>query len=482
VPRVVRAFKTCLRHIDASDFYTWAAAVSLNEALVGRRRDRHTTWMIVVKVSVPRRTAVGLCSALVAVSGACFPASRPSEEPAGRAATAQGQIRALFERRADALAAGSVEEYLGSLSPAARSFEAPIARGAAKLPLAGVRMVVREADVAPDGQSVDGARIDFTYWFEGLAEDNLFHIFLINDLERRGSRWQVTSSAIDEARYDMHAGSPLPLWATGPFRTTRSEHFLALYRPGPGGIGSVVQLAERAYADLFPKLTFDPEPGYLLVAARNEDEYAELVGPRTAESSIAIATAESVRAAGRGMSGLGGERPETRHMVVDLEAATGGGSVSDHAHVEGVGVAQVIQHELGHLALLRVTSTFTPGWVKEGAAMYLAGERRIDEWSAGLATGAFEDLSFRTLSRAENVRGEFGYSYVNAATSYLIERFGAKTFFEFYRGFKDFEVIEVKPDKATRSERTQRLLNLVYGITERDLDRATRAYIKDAAG
>lgn len=442
---------------------------------------RGDTTRVIRPHGVPVRGArAALCALLLVATGACFPAARPGDEPTGREQTAQAQIRALFERRADALVDGSAERYLRPLSPAARSFEEPIAAGAGKLPLAGARIVVREADVAPDGRSVDDARIDFVYWFDGLAEDNLFHIFLVNDLRRRGSRWVVTSSAIDRSRYPMDPGSALPLWATGPFETARSEHFLALYRPGLGGIQTVMRLAERAYAQLLPRLTFDPEPGYLMVLAADAEEYDELVGEDMGASSIAVAVAEYARASGRGTGGFAGVRPETRHMVVNLEAAAGGAPVEGHAHPEQISARRVIQHELGHLALERVTSPFTPGWVKEGAAMYLAGERRVEEWRGGLAEGAFERLSYTKLSPRGSVKPRFGYAYVNAGALHLVERFGAGTFFDFYRGFRDFEVLDVKPMRSVRAERTQRLLNLMYGTTERELDEATRTYIDEA--
>lgn len=146
--------------------------------------------------------------------------------------------------------------------------------------------------------------------------------------------------------------------------------------------------------------------------------------------------------------------------------------------------AQVFQHELGHLALSRVTRESTPGWVSEGGAMLLSGERRLGSWEAGELEKIYEEVSFTELSADRNLDSAVTYAYANAAVSYLVETFGKKKFWDFYRDFKEYEPsgasMEAHPLEELRSDATHRLLRRIYDMNEEQLDQKTREYIKKA--
>jgi hypothetical protein len=380
------------------------------------------------------------------------------------------EVRRMLDERAEALAAGDVEEYLTPVS------------GAVKLPLAGINVSLREADLAPSGDVIKRARVDFAYWFEELPEDNLFHLHLLYDFERRDGAWHVTASRpepVDTGHEERQEPPPLPIWATGPFEVNRSRHFLVLSRPDVRDLKRIAALAEKGRAELIGKLLIEADPKHLIVVAGGGDEFLSFVGGNVPERSVAVAQFASSQVAAHNL------RPENRQLVVNLAALFGGeGGPADeeHAYLADALPTEVFRHELGHLALSRVTTQYTPGWVFEGGAMELAEERRTDDWRAGLASGAFDEMSFVGLSRESNLENAAEYAYANAAVSYLVDEHGRKKFFEFYRSFREFEVEEQKSLKVIRGERTRRLLKLVYSLDEDELDARTIAWMRREAG
>ena len=164
------------------------------------------------------------------------------------------------------------------------------------------------------------------------------------------------------------------------------------------------------------------------------------------------------------------ELPTSRHLVVDLDylfGARASEKAASHIGQQAFPV-EVFQHELAHLALLRLQFPTIPGWVAEGAAMFLSGERRLAEWQAGLTSGEFERISFSRLGGEFNLDTEIEYAYANAAVTNLVEAFGVDKFWAFYRGFK------------RRGDTADVVLRLTYGFDEAELDRRTREWIRRA--
>ena len=369
-----------------------------------------------------------------------------------------GQARTMLRARAALLAEGDVEGYMAAVDPGAEEQERAIAEGAAAVPLS-----FANANIKPGGPrtetSIGNALVEVVYRYEGLPEDNLFRFELSYDLERRDGRWVIVTS--------LPGGeNELPMWATGPVKATVSEHFLALHRPTIEDAGAALATAEDARRDLAGRLeVVQSDPVHLVFLAGSEEEYAEIKGEPTDPGELAAA----------GFYFLSLSRPESRHMIVKshrlvdptAEAATDdGGRAPPKA---------VFQHELAHLALTRFDGPYTPGWVNEGAAMYLGAERRLDSWKRGLAEGVFDDVSIDLMGNEEGLVDGIEYAYANAATLYLIEEYGAQKFFDFYRRFVPLGVTgEFEQDP------TGVVLGETYDISVFELDKRTREYMEKA--
>lgn len=448
------------------------------------------------------RSARLLCAAVVGLAwlaGACAKTTGGPVDEAAEPGPRQA-VDAMLRQRAKALVAGDVEAYLAPMTPEARAVEEPIARGSTAVPLAEVNLLMDEADFNDEGTGVSAARLDFIYRYKDLPDDNLFRFRLLYELELREGSWIVTGSRHDERKSD------LPVWARGPVSVASSQHFLALHRPGTTRVDESLELAEQARVKLLEGLTLQPDDRHLLLLAKDAAEYQDMSGGGGG-GSLALVSYVFRSSTGHPT------RSEARQMVVNLTAVLGdpnekadlgpahgsaqgpenpGADEDDGLEIPAdlqkkvdaeLVPAQVFQHELGHLALSRVTRESTTGWVKEGAAMLLSGERRTGSWEAGQVYGLYDQLSFGELSGQQNLRSGVAYAYANAAVFYLVETFGEKKFWDFYRDFKEYEPsgsMEAHPLEELRADATHRLLRRIYDMNEEQLDQKTREYIKMA--
>lgn len=176
---------------------------------------------------------------------------------------------------------------------------------------------------------------------------------------------------------------------------------------------------------------------------------------------------------------------EGRYMVVNLEALE-----------QEQTALQTFKHELAHLALAKMTSPITPGWVSESAAMYLAGQRT--NWTQRVARGNFDSVSFAELSRTRHLgeqdpTGQVAavqYSYAAAAAGYLVETLGLDKYWAFYGSYASVPASAVyRSLPATGSADGPQLADLtstttsdqlkdVYGLTFAQLDTAVRKWAK----
>lgn len=452
------------------------------------------------RLTGPRRTWL-LLLALALTAGAC---AKTTGGPIADTAApgARQAVDEMLRQRAKALTAGDVEGYLAPMSPEARAVEEPIANGSKAVPLADVSLLMDEADFNDASTAVTRARIDFIYRYKDLPPDNLFRFRLVYRMERQDGKWIVTESTHDERK------SPLPVWATGPAAVASSPHFLAIHRPGTTRIDEALKLAEEARTKLLEGLTLKPDDRHVLLLAKDVAEYEAMAGAEVG-GSLAITSYIFRSSAGSPT------RAESRQMVVNLGAVLDdpnkkadlgpahgsqfgtGGSDGEDDEDDGPVIpedllkkldaelvpAQVFQHELGHLALSRVTRESTAGWVAEGGAMLLADERRLGSWQLGQLAGIYDKISFTELSEDGNLSDGITYAYANAAVFYLVETFGEKTFWDFYRDFKEYEPTgsrEAHPLEELRADATHRLLRRIYDMDEEQLDAKTREYIKKA--
>lgn len=392
---------------------------------------------------------------LALVGSACAP-----HGPADERDTPLGQVRLLLRNRAAALDRGDVEGYLAAVAPGARAVEEPIARGGASVPLsyANATFNLGRSSRQPDARFTNLV-VEVVFRYEGLPEDNLFRFELSYDIERRGPGWLITRAA--------HTGEiPPPVWATGPVQVARSAHFLALFRPGLTTATAALDRAEQARARLAPRLaSVQSDPTDLVVLARDRVEYEQMLGGPRSEESVGVAS----------VTLLPLSLPENRQIFVNLERLLGSRRGRAGGHGGGLDTVEVFQHELAHLALARLADPSIPGWVGEGAAMYLAGERRIDEWTDGLERGAFDKLSFVELGSEDALSDSTQYAYANAGVSYLIEAFGPARFWDFYSGFRPLAASADFEDDPGGT-----LLREQYGIDARQLDTRAREWMASA--
>lgn len=281
----------------------------------------------------------------------------------------------MLNSRALALTNRDVAAYLAPLSPEAQLVETPFAQGALSVPVSGLHMKLEEEAHAGSRNRFESAKVEISFGYEGLAADNIFRLNVVYDLARTGTSWTASSSRIETS-------PDPPVWMTGPVEVKRSEHFLAFFRPGLASSQTALDRAEEARRRLQAKLPLTLDRAHLILLAHNRAEYEQLSAEDVPLSAVAqaetnFAISETSIAA------------EGRLIVVNLERLL---TQSD--------AIEIFQHELAHLGLAAETRPFTPAWVGESAAMYLAGSRPILTWREGSRRGSFDHLSFSELTRA----------------------------------------------------------------------------------
>jgi len=388
------------------------------------------------------------------------------------------QVRAMLRDRALKLTHGDVESFLRVDTPEGRVLEEPLARGTRQVPLADVHITVeplRTMDVS--GSSFKDILTTFVYNYKDLAADNHFEFIYLSTIERQGTSWLVTGARLkpQEPRYDPRLNPPI--WATGPVKVDRSGHFLTLYRPDLRNERNVVALAELARARLAPKVLLDFDSNHLLLLAADGKQYGEMSGDTKLATSLGAAFFYFT---GDPVSGL--QLPADRYMVIDTTAVLT--SAGTPLHGVERSPTEILQHELGHLALFRYMTPDTPTWVNEGGAMFLADERRQSEWR-GLVANNFEGQTIKMFEdeweRGVEPLPANEYPYSNAAVLAMVEKLGPKQWFDSFKGYKFVRDYRGGLQQA-KDKPTEIILQRFYKFGREDLDVLTRDYIRRAVG
>ena len=384
------------------------------------------------------------------------------------------QVEQFLAGRAKRLTLKDAEGYLKGLSAEARAFEQPLALGALGVPIEHIELKLANAS-SFEAANTKSVRVSFLYRYQGLPDDNVFRYPLIYDLVSDGKGWLVTASKAED-------DALTPPWMKAPVQTQRSEHFLAMFRPGSVDASKALALAEQARAQLAPKLTFPLEASYLILLAKDRAEYEALAARASPVSAIGQAetsyevTPEAIKV-------------QSRQMVVNMQKL-----LEDRTEVE------TFQHELGHLALAKDTRPFTPAWVSESAAMYLADTKPVSLWRLGTRQGRFKKITFAELSSSTTLgehdpTGEaasYEYAYSAAAAYSLVQEYGAEKYWSFYRSFAEVPATrfyEGLPSDRIANEREESVralaiattsegLKATFGIDEKTLDEKVRAWIR----
>lgn len=390
------------------------------------------------------------------------------------------RLQEFLDQRAERLEARDIEGYLSTATSEAHEVEQALALGATMAPVTGFEFRLEQSALRGREATLTGIEVALIYRYQGLPSDNIFRVLLVYNFDEQDGRWVVSRSAV-------RTGSGLPVWASGPIHTSVSDHFLVLHHPDLGDVDRLLQEAEEARAQLDGKITFPLEDRYVILAAQDDTEYREMsgaaLGPVSAIAQVETSyevTPETVRVLGR-------------QMVVNTQ----------RLHQDGEAL-ETLRHELGHLAVAQYTRPFTPAWVSESAAMFLAGTRPVSIWRNGLNRNRFDGITIEQLNRAANLGvhnptregASLEYAYSAAAAWYLVDTYGADLYWDFYRSYADVparELYDRLPEgsspltgrdslEALGVETTLAGLQELFALDPVTLDRAIREWMAAQVG
>jgi hypothetical protein len=363
----------------------------------------------------------------------------------------QAQLQALLDRRARALQRGSSRRYAATATGAQRAADRRTAANAHGLPLAGVRLQAVKIDVHGRRAVLE---VRSSYAIKGIH--GRFEARRTLRAAKTRDGWRVRSVA---SRRQQHP------WEVARFAAQRTEHFTIL-APAAIDTSGLADALEGGYArmrDILAKGRLRRR--YLVVVACDAAQARRMTSGIRGVATLAAISDSAVREEGAA------ERVATvtsqRLLIVWPEFAP----------LDPEGRLRVVAHELTHAALASDTSGRTPSWLVEGAALYVSGDRRVDEAARLVALGATpRALTLTGLSGPEAI-GRLGgqgqsaaYAYSSAAAFYLTERYGRRRFFRLYDAFNSDSLSgEAGPTLTDRAAR--RTLGIGLLPLERDLRR-----------
>jgi hypothetical protein len=377
-------------------------------------------------------------------------------------ASPEGQLTALLERRANALQAGSARRLTGTSTGAQRARDRADARNARGLPL-------RDVQLEPLDIDVDGARATLKvragYGISGIR--GRFEVDRTLRARRTAQGWRIASSASRRAR--------LP-WELARYGALRTRHFTIL-APAALATDGLEDALEGGYARMRDVLVKGVlRRRYLVVVAGTAADARRMTTGIRGVATLAAISDSAVREEGPADRVV--SVASQRLLVVWPPFAT----------LDADGRARVITHELTHAALAGRTSGRTPGWLLEGVALYVSGDRRVGA-AARFVAGDAGRVSRRALTLtglsepgAIGLLGGEGqsaaYAYSSAAAFYIAERYGRKRFLRLYSAFNDPALTEPEGPELTAAA-VRRTLGIPLLELERDLRRwiVTRAVV-----
>ena len=374
----------------------------------------------------------------------------------------EGQLTALLRRRAKALQAGSARRLAATATGAQRARDRADARNARGLPLRDVAIEARDIEVS-DARAVLDVRAG--YGISGIR--GRFEADRTLRARRTAQGWRIASSTSRRAR--------LP-WEVARYGARRTSHFtiLAPTALATDGLDDALEGGYARMRDLLVKGILRRR--YLVVVAGSAADARRMTTGIRGVATLAAISDSAVRE--KGPADRVVHVASQRLLVVWPPFATLGAE----------GRARVITHELTHAALAGHTSGRTPGWLLEGIALYVSGDRRVGA-AARFVAGDTGRVSRRALTLTglsePGAIGRLGgegqsaaYAYSSAAAFYIAERYGRKRFLRLYDAFNDPELSEPEGPELTAAA-VRRTLGLPLLELERDLRRwiVTRAVV-----
>ena len=373
----------------------------------------------------------------------------------------EAQLKALLARRARALQDGDARRYSATATGAQRARDRTVARNAAALPL-------RRVTLEPRSIEVDGRRavleVRAGYGVAGIRGHFESDRTLRTVRTSRG--WRIASGASRRAR------DP---WEIARYAATRRPHFTILAPPAAVAGDGLDAALESGYERMRDVLVSGVlQRRYLVVVAAGAGEARRMTSGIRGVATLAAISDSAVREQGPADRVV---QVASQRLLVVWPA---------FAPLDPDERLRVVAHELTHAALAGRTSGRTPGWLVEGIALYVSGDRRVGD-AARYVAGDADAVSRRALTltglSAPGAIGRLGgdgqsaaYAYSSAAAFYISERFGRKRFLRLYDAFNDPDLTEPEGPELTAAA-VRKTLHIDLLELERDLRRwiVTRA-------
>jgi hypothetical protein len=417
------------------------------------------------------RRCAALAAALLAGAAGCGGGGGGGHGPSGTAArgtsspepaSPEGQLTALLERRARAIEAGSPRRLTATATGAQRARDRRDARNAAGLPLRDVRLDARSIDVEGARATL---RILATYGISGIR--GRFEAERTLRARRTAKGWRIASTASRRAQFP---------WELERYAAHRTSHFTVMEPAGlaADGLDDALETGYDRMRDLLVKGVLRRR--YLVVVAASATDARRMTTGIRGVATLAAISDSAVREEGPADRVV---RVASQRLLVLWPA---------FASLDADGRIRVVTHELTHAALAGHTSGRTPGWLLEGIAQWVSGDRRVGS-AARYVAGDAGRISRRALTLTglsePGAIGRLGgdsqsaaYAYSSAAAFYIVERYGRKRFLRLYDAFNDPGLSEPEGPELTAAA-VRRALGIPLLELERDLRRwiVTRAVI-----
>jgi hypothetical protein len=304
-----------------------------------------------------------------------------------------------------------------------------------------------------------------TYRVAGVP-GNLFSLRRVYLARRDRRGWRIAGERTGRERQP---------WEVGRFRLRRSRHF-AILAPRAidvraAGLPAALERARRTIARLLPDRI---ARRYLVVVAADASRAHRLASHIAGiESLVAIADSD-IREEGAA------RRPAqvyAQRLVLIWPP---------YRALGPAGRARILEHELTHLVTAPVTSGLTPSWLVEGLALYVSGDRRVDEAAQLLGTvvlggaggsgaaAAHRELSLTSLSAPDAIGRLDGpgqgaaYAYSSAAAFYIADKYGRAALTRLYAVF-NADDLPGAAGVAITDAAVRRVLHVSLGRLERNL-------------
>jgi hypothetical protein len=333
-------------------------------------------------------------------------------------------VQAVLDARTAAVKSGDKEAWLATVDPDAskafRDAQGRLFDGLRSVPIESYRLEARTEDTGDLAHGLDlkyGTKVQLPETRQRLrlkgyddrdAVDSLWLTFV-----ERGGRWYVGG---DNDLAALGLDTARGLWDFAPIATLATEHLLTIYHPAQEERAKALSaIAEEAIRTLDQRWDQPWSKRIPMVLPADTDEL-ELLLQSTIDLDkfLAFVSYGSVR-------DDGWEATAPRIYIQDENL-----KAYDRAYQ-----VETLVHELTHAASAPLAGPFTPSWVHEGVADWIATGRSTKERKPDGSDGVLpRDFEFSTGSQTSIIRA---YRESRSATSYLSSRKGLGAPSAFFR-------------------------------------------------